>query len=93
MISGKFALAAGGALLALASSAVSAAAAQHCVLKAGRGYGPTLGMAQFQSYEIIEQVTGNWPIKTDSISKPTYKCKPSGGMYECVAQAKVCKKG
>jgi hypothetical protein len=49
-------------------------------------------MAQFQSYEIIEQVTGNWPIKTDAISKPVYSCKGGDGSWTCIARATVCTK-
>ena len=37
--------------------------------------------------------TGNWPVKTDYISAPTYKCGPGGIGYVCHARATVCKKG
>ena len=66
---------------------------RNCVVKGGQGTGTTLSMAKFQSYEIIEQVTGNWPVKTDYISAPTYKCGPGGIGYVCHARATVCKKG
>lgn len=64
----------------------------RCVAKAGQGWGITRGIAEFQSFEIIQQVTGNWPIQTDFISKPIYKCKGSDGDWTCIARAKVCKK-
>ena len=63
-----------------------------CVKKAGEGWGITKDIAQFQSYEIIEQVTGNWPIKTDAISKPVYSCKGGDGSWTCIARATVCTK-
>lgn len=73
--------------------AVSGAEAKTvCVKKAGEGWGITKGMAQFQSFEIIQQVTGNWPVQTDSISKPVYHCKGSEGSWTCIARATVCKK-
>jgi hypothetical protein len=77
-----------GAALALSMGAAEA----KCVKKAGEGWGLTKEMAQFQSYEIIEQVTGNWPIKTDNISKPVYSCKGGGGSWTCIARATVCTK-
>lgn len=74
-------------------SANAAGAKGHCVKKAGEGWGWSKEMAQFQSFEIIQQVTGNWPIQTDNISKPVYSCKGSGGSWTCIARATVCKKG
>ena len=67
-------------------------AKQACVKKAGEGWGITRGIAEFQSFEIIQQVTGNWPFQTDSISKPVYSCKGGEGSWTCVAHATVCKK-
>lgn len=67
-------------------------AKEKCVKKAGEGWGITKEIAEFQSYEIIQQVTGNWPIQTDKISKPVYKCKGDVGSYTCVARATVCSK-
>ena len=65
----------------------------NCVKKAGEGWGWSKDMAQFQSFEIIQQVTGNWPVQTDAISKPVYSCKGGGGSWTCIARATVCKKG
>jgi len=70
----------------------SADAKSACVKKAGEGWGVTKSMAQFQSYEIIQQVTGNWPFQTDEISKPVYSCKGGDGSWTCIARATVCKK-
>lgn len=76
----------------LAVSPASVEAKATCVKKAGEGWGFTKGMAQFQSFEIIQQVTGNWPIQSDQISKPVYACKGSDGSWTCIARATVCKK-
>jgi hypothetical protein len=75
--------------LALAAAGAANAA---CVKKAGSGWGLTKGMAQFQSFEIIEQVTGNWPVRKDNISKPVYDCKEGSVGWSCKAYATVCKK-
>ena len=64
----------------------------NCVKKAGEGWGITKGIAEFQSFEIIQQVTGNWPFQTDRISKPVYSCKGGDVSWTCVARATVCKK-
>jgi hypothetical protein len=63
-----------------------------CVKKAGQGWGITKDIAEFQSFEIIQQVTGNWPIQTDAITRPVYSCKGGVGDWTCVARATVCKK-
>ena len=64
-----------------------------CVMKAGEGIGSTRGAAEFQAFEIIQQVTGNWPIQTDHITKPKFRCKQGGPLgWTCRAQAQVCKK-
>lgn len=76
----------------LAFGAAGAEAKPVCVKKAGEGWGLTKEMAQFQSFEIIQQVTGNWPFQTDQISKPSYDCKGGGGSWTCIARATVCKK-
>jgi hypothetical protein len=68
------------------------AAGAKCVKKAGEGWGITKEIAEFQSYEIIQQVTGNWPFESDKISKPVYKCKGTDGDWTCVARATVCSK-
>ena len=77
---------------ALAFAPVGAQAKSACVKKAGEGWGITQGIAKFQAYEIIQQVTGNWPFETDQISKPVYSCKGYDGSWTCVARATVCKK-
>ncbi len=84
------------ALVALLSGAmlagvVAEAAAGGCVTKAGTATGLTRDFAEYESELIIRQVTGNWPIQTDSISKPSYTCKQDGAMWTCKAVAKVCK--
>ena len=71
----------------------SADAKGNCVKKAGEGWGWSKEVAQFQSFEIIQQVTGNWPVQTDQISRPVYTCKTNGGSWTCIARATVCKKG
>lgn len=62
-----------------------------CVTKAGSATGVTKEFAQYEAELIIRQVTGNWPIQSDKISKPAYKCKQDGAMWTCRAVAKVCK--
>jgi hypothetical protein len=84
------ALCAAGIMLSV--GAADAASKGKCVNKAGEGWGFSKEMAQFQSYEIIQQVTGNWPFQTDAISKPVYSCKGSGGGWTCIARATVCSK-
>lgn len=84
-------------LLALAAAGLAfagagAQATTACVKKAGEGWGLTKGMAQFQAYEIIQQVTGNWPVQSDKISRPVYTCKGGDGSWTCIARALVCKK-
>jgi hypothetical protein len=76
----------------LAFIPLQANAKTKCVKKAGEGWGITRSIAEFQSFEIIQQVTGNWPIQSDEISKPVYKCKGSDGSWTCIARATVCKK-
>ncbi len=75
----------------IALGALTATAEAACVKKAGSGWGLTKEMAQFQSFEIIEQVTGNWPIRKDRISKPVYECKQGTVGWTCKASATVCK--
>ena len=82
------ALCAAGLALGLANTAY----AKSCVKKAGEGWGITKSIAEFQAFEIIQQVTGNWPFQSDEISKPVYSCKGGDGSWTCVARATVCKK-
>lgn len=63
----------------------------NCVIKAGEASGLTRGFAEYESLLIIEQVTGNWPVKTDRIGKPIYRCKQNAAGWTCVARAEVCK--
>jgi hypothetical protein len=83
-------------LIAVSAAAIAVAfaapASAACVKKAGSGWGLTKGMAQFQSFEIIEQVTGNWPVRKDKISQPVYNCKEGSVGWSCKAYATVCSK-
>lgn len=79
------------AAVSLVALTASGAQAGSCVTKAGSATGITREFAEYESELIIRQVTGNWPVQTDRISKPTYTCKESGGIWTCKAVAKVCK--
>ncbi len=79
------------AALAVAAIAVPAQAAERCVTKAGSATGITRGFAEYESLLIIRQVSGNWPIETDRIGRPSYRCKQDGALWACRAVAKVCK--
>ncbi len=70
----------------------AAQAAERCVTKAGSATGVTRAFAEYESELIIRQVTGNWPIQSDRIGKPTYTCKQDGALWTCKAVAKVCRK-
>ncbi len=70
---------------------VSVAHAESCVTKHGSATAITRGFAEYESFLIIRQVTGNWPIETDRIGKPTYSCKQDGVFWTCRAKAEVCK--
>jgi hypothetical protein len=80
-------IAAAGLAMAMTSGAEAG-----CVKKAGIGWGLTKDIAKFQSFEIIEQATGNWPVRTDRISNPVYACKQDALGWTCKAYAKVCSK-
>lgn len=84
--------AAAAVALCLAASAASAGM-HNCQKRAGLGWGFTMDMAKFQSFEIIQQVTGNWPIQSDDIKIIKQTCKADGGGYNCRTEAHVCKKG
>lgn len=75
----------------LASVQPSAAQSAQCITKAGTATGITRGFAEYEAALIIRQVTGNWPIQTDQISKPVYTCTQGTVMWTCRAVAKVCK--
>lgn len=67
------------------------ALAESCVMKGGSATGPTRDFAEYESFLIIRQVTGNWPFETDRIGKPSYSCKSDGVFWTCRATARVCK--
>lgn len=82
------------AIIALGLSALGLAApaeAETCAVKAGSATGVTRDFAEYESFLIIRQVTGNWPFETDRFSKPTYTCSQDGALWTCRAVAKVCK--
>jgi hypothetical protein len=79
-----------GAVAALLLPALPALAGT-CVVKGGSATGMTRGFAEYEALLIIRQVTGNWPIETDRIGKPTYSCKQDGVFWTCRAKAEVCK--
>ena len=68
-----------------------AAHAETCVTKHGSATGITRGFAEYESFLIIRQVTGNWPFRQDRISEPVYKCRNDTGLWTCSASARVCK--
>lgn len=90
-------------LVALAGFAAAAIAAPHdaaaqgkksagkCKTHYGTGYAPTESMAKFQSWEITAQVTGNWPIQTDTFRNERYRCKPQDSGWRCDSAIDVCK--
>ncbi len=79
-----------GAAIALLAP-MPAAHAETCVTKHGSATGITRGFAEYESFLIIRQVTGNWPFQQDRISEPAYKCKSDGALWKCSATARVCK--
>jgi hypothetical protein len=79
------------AMAAVAAAVPAAAEAAQCVTKAGSATGITRDFAEYESFLIIRQVTGNWPFEQDRISKPTYRCKQDGAFWTCRAVATVCK--
>ena len=86
-------VAAAGVLLAPAVGFTSAAEAGKCVTKRGKGYAWTEDMAKFQAWEIIAQLSGNWPIQTDTFRNERYKCSKAkdGSGYTCLSWIDVCK--
>lgn len=82
----------GAALIPAMALGVHHASAGNCVTKAGSATGITRGFAEYESFLIIRQITGNWPVQTDQISKPVYKCSQGTVFWTCNATAKVCKK-
>ncbi len=67
------------------------AAYAGCVTKRGKGWAWTEDLARFQAWEIVAQLSGNWPIQTDTFRNERYKCKPDGSGYTCLSWIDVCK--
>jgi len=87
-----FGLLAIGMLTAPLAGYISPAdAAARCVTKRGKGWAWTEGMARFQAWEIVAQLSGNWPIATDTLRNERYKCKKDGSGYTCLSWIDVCK--
>ena len=84
-------LAALTAAIAFSAALPAPAALAACVTKHGSATGITRDFAEYEAFLIIRQVTGNWPIETDTFSKPIYKCSSDGALWTCRATAKVCK--
>jgi hypothetical protein len=78
-------------VFAAASLLGATPASAACVTKAGSATGVTKEFAEYEAFLIIRQVTGNWPIQSDKISAPSYKCKQDSALWTCKAVAKVCK--
>ena len=85
-------LSAVGMLIApFAGYVTSADAAARCVTKRGKGWAWTEDMARFQPWEIVAQLSGNWPIATDKLRTERYKCKKDGSGYTCLSWIDICK--
>lgn len=83
-------LAAAG-LIASATGFVDSADAASCVTKRGKGWAWTEDMAKFQAWEIVAQLSGNWPIRSDTFRNERYRCKKDGSGYTCLSWIDVCK--
>ena len=59
--------------------------------KHGKGWAFTEDLARFQAWEIVAQLSGNWPIQTDAFRNERYRCKPDGSGYTCLSTIDVCK--
>ncbi len=66
--------------------------ADTCIKKGGSGWGVTKGHAELNALGAIKMFTGNWPIVSDRISEPSYKCNLESTGWNCKAYATVCKK-
>jgi hypothetical protein len=85
-------LAAAGLVTASFDDAFAAPKRGHaCYNKKGRGFAPTRDMAKFQAWEIVAQITGNWPIQTDTFRNETYRCKQDSSGWVCISSINVCK--
>jgi hypothetical protein len=67
-----------------------AASSKPCVTKAGEATGITRAFAEYEALLIIRQVTGNWPIESDEIRAPSYRCTQGTVLWTCTARAQVC---
>lgn len=81
----------GACAAALMAGTLATSAHAGCVTKAGSATGITRDFAEYEAELIIRQVTGNWPIQTDKISKPAFTCRSDGALWTCRAVAKVCR--
>jgi hypothetical protein len=81
------ALAVAAAGLPLAPSAAFAG----CTTKHGKAWAWTEDLARFQAWEIVAQLSGNWPIQTDTFRNERYKCNPDGSGYTCLSTIDICK--
>lgn len=84
-------LAAAAVLLTPATGYIAPAEAGKCVTKRGKGWAWTEDMAKFQAWEIVAQLSGNWPIQSDAFRNERYKCKKDGSGYTCLSWIDVCK--
>lgn len=82
---------AAAALVVPASGLIAPAEAGRCVTKRGKGWAWTEEMARFQAWEIVAQLSGNWPVATDTLRNERYKCKKDGSGYTCLSWIDVCK--
>ena len=47
-------------------------------------------MAKFQAWEIVAQLSGNWPIQSNTFRNERYMQKDGSG-YTCLSWIDVCK--
>ena len=81
-----------GLMLSPVTSFTSQAEAKTvCKTKRGKGWAWTEGMARFQAWEIVAQLSGNWPFQVDTFKNEHYKCKKDGSGYTCLSWIDVCK--
>lgn len=77
--------------LVLSCAMAPSIVADKCEVRAGSATGLTRGFAEYEAFLIIRQVSGNWPIQTDRISKPDTTCTQKNLLWHCRAKAKICK--
>src|SRR5262245_12200766 len=73
------------------TNVAAAAKSGPCKPHRGKGWAFTEGLAKFQAWEIVAQVSGNWPIPTDTFKNERYKCKPDGSGWTCYSWIDVCR--